>query len=190
MARDQVDLTPLERRDDLVDWIAQGVKPKSQFHIGTEHEKFVFTLEGHRPVPYEGRHSIRALLEGMEDDLIKAGVHGGFLGWQFEMADGQGAGEEFVEDHAEGINVRAMIDGLRLVHLLGRHVAHGAEGHSRNRERQIQRFAAQHFRQPEIGDLHAALGIDEEVLRFDVPMHEPFLVRVLEGLADLRNDRR
>jgi glutamate--cysteine ligase len=64
MARDQVDLTPLERRDDLVNWIAQGVKPKSQFHIGTEHEKFVFTLEGHR--------GIRALLEGMQH----------LLGWQ------------------------------------------------------------------------------------------------------------
>jgi glutamate--cysteine ligase len=72
MARDQVDLTPIERRDELVDWIAQGVKPKSQFRIGTEHEKFVFTLEGHRPVPYEGRHGIRALLEGMQH----------LLGWQ------------------------------------------------------------------------------------------------------------
>src|SRR6202011_6037847 len=72
MARDQVDLTPIERRDDLVDWIAQGVKAKSQFRIGTEHEKFAFTLEGHRPVPYEGRQGIRALLEGMQH----------LLGWQ------------------------------------------------------------------------------------------------------------
>src|SRR5277367_4392852 len=72
MARDQVDLTPIEGRDDLVNWIAQGVKPKSQFRIGTEHEKFAFTLEGHRPVPYEGRRGIRALLEGMEH----------LLGWQ------------------------------------------------------------------------------------------------------------
>ncbi|HUC50220.1 MAG TPA: glutamate--cysteine ligase [Xanthobacteraceae bacterium] len=72
MARDQVDLTPLERRDDLVEWIAEGVKPKSQFHIGTEHEKFVFTREGHRPVPYEGQRGIRALLEGMQH----------LLGWQ------------------------------------------------------------------------------------------------------------
>src|SRR3984885_12936218 len=72
MARDQVDLTPIEGRDDLVNWIAQGVKPKSQFRIGTEHEKFAFTLEGHRPVPYEGRRGIRALLEGMQ--LL--------LGWQ------------------------------------------------------------------------------------------------------------
>src|SRR6202163_3555726 len=72
MARDQIDLTPIERRDDLVAWIAQGVKPKSQFRIGTEHEKFAFTLEGHRPVPYEGNRGIRALLEGMEH----------LLGWQ------------------------------------------------------------------------------------------------------------
>src|ERR1700680_1514149 len=72
MARDQVDLTPIEGRDDLVNWIAQGVKPKSRFRIGTEHEKFAFTLQGHRPVPYEGRHGIRALLEGMQH----------LLGWQ------------------------------------------------------------------------------------------------------------
>jgi glutamate--cysteine ligase len=30
MARDQIDLTPIERRDELVDWIAQGAKPKSR----------------------------------------------------------------------------------------------------------------------------------------------------------------
>jgi len=72
MARDQVDLTPIERRDELVDWIAQGVRPKSQFSIGTEHEKFAFTLEGHRPVPYEGQRGIRTLLEGMQH----------LLGWQ------------------------------------------------------------------------------------------------------------
>jgi len=72
MARDQVDLTPIERRDELVNWLAQGVKAKSQFRIGTEHEKFAFTLEGHRPVPYEGSRGIRALLEGMRH----------LLGWQ------------------------------------------------------------------------------------------------------------
>jgi len=72
MARDQVDLTPIERRAELIEWIAQGAKPKPQFRIGTEHEKFAFKLEGHHPVPYDGRRGIRALLEGME--LL--------LGWQ------------------------------------------------------------------------------------------------------------
>jgi glutamate--cysteine ligase len=72
MARDQLDLTPIERRDELVHWLAQGAKPKSQFRIGTEHEKFAFTLQGHDPVPYEGPRGIRALLEGMQH----------LLGWE------------------------------------------------------------------------------------------------------------
>src|SRR3989440_3094484 len=66
MARDQVDLTPIETRDELVAWFAEGAKPPSQFRIGTEHEKFAFSVEGHQPVPYEGRRSIRGLLEGMQ----------------------------------------------------------------------------------------------------------------------------
>lgn len=69
MARDQVDLTPIERRDELVAWLAQGIKPKSKFRIGTEHEKLAFTLAGHRPVPYQGRAGIRALLQGMLEHL-------------------------------------------------------------------------------------------------------------------------
>src|ERR1700742_3310449 len=72
MARGQVDMTPIESRDELVAWFAAGEKPKSQFRIGTEHEKFAFTLAGHRPVPYEGPRGIRALLEGMQH----------LLGWQ------------------------------------------------------------------------------------------------------------
>jgi glutamate--cysteine ligase len=78
MARDQVDMTPVETRDDLVAWFAEGSKPKSQFRIGTEHEKFAFTAEGHNPVPYDGRRSIRALLEGMQH----------LLGWEPIIEDG------------------------------------------------------------------------------------------------------
>jgi glutamate--cysteine ligase len=69
MARDQVDMTPLRTRDELVAWFEQGCKPKSQFRIGTEHEKFAFTAADRRPVPYEGRHGIRAILEGMQSML-------------------------------------------------------------------------------------------------------------------------
>ena len=49
MARDQVDMTPIETREELIAWFEAGSKPKSQFRIGTEHEKFVFTVEGHNP---------------------------------------------------------------------------------------------------------------------------------------------
>jgi glutamate--cysteine ligase len=66
MARDQVDMTPIETRDELVAWLADGVRPKSQFRIGTEHEKFAFTIAGHRPVPYDGPRGIKALLDGMQ----------------------------------------------------------------------------------------------------------------------------
>src|SRR5579871_2811551 len=66
MARDQDDLTPIESRDELVAWIAAGEKPPDRFRVGTEHEKFAFTLNGHAPVPYDGTHGIRALLEGMQ----------------------------------------------------------------------------------------------------------------------------
>src|SRR4051794_30245555 len=65
MARDQIDMTPIETRDELVRWLEAGIKSRAQFRIGTEHEKFAFTLGRHRPVPYEGRRSIRALLDGM-----------------------------------------------------------------------------------------------------------------------------
>ena len=78
MARDQVDMTPIETRDELVAWFEAGIKPKAQFRLGTEHEKFAFTLEGRRPVPYEGQRSIRALLEGMQH----------LLGWEPIVEDG------------------------------------------------------------------------------------------------------
>src|SRR2546423_15674207 len=66
MARDQIDMTPLKSRDELVAWIEAGVKPPSEFRIGTEHEKTPFTLEGHHPVPYDGVRSIGGLLGGMK----------------------------------------------------------------------------------------------------------------------------
>jgi glutamate--cysteine ligase len=72
MARDQIDMTPIETRDELVAWFEAGNKPREQFRVGTEHEKFPFTLARHEPVPYDGPRGIRALLDGMRD----------LLGWE------------------------------------------------------------------------------------------------------------
>ncbi|QTL01754.1 glutamate--cysteine ligase [Aquabacter sp. L1I39] len=66
MARDTLDATPIESRDELVAWLEQGNKAEAQFRIGTEHEKIPFTLGRHEPVPYEGDKGIRAVLEGMQ----------------------------------------------------------------------------------------------------------------------------
>ena len=52
-------------RDDLVAWIAAGEKPKQDWRIGTEHEKFVFYTETLTPVPYAGDRGIRALMESL-----------------------------------------------------------------------------------------------------------------------------
>src|ERR1700757_4547239 len=78
MARDEVDMTPVETRDDLVAWPAAGIKPQSRFRIGTEHEKFPFAAGRHEPVPYDGPRGIRALLEGMQM----------LLGWEPITDDG------------------------------------------------------------------------------------------------------
>jgi glutamate--cysteine ligase len=56
---------PINSRDDLVRHLSDGCKPKSDWRIGTEHEKFVYDLRTHKPVPYDGKPGIRALLEGM-----------------------------------------------------------------------------------------------------------------------------
>ncbi len=54
-------------RADLVGWIEAGCKPSSKWLIGTEHEKFVFDLKTHAPVPYEGERGIRALMQALID---------------------------------------------------------------------------------------------------------------------------
>ena len=66
MARDTTDFRPIETIDDLVAYLAKGNKPRDKWRIGTEHEKFPFYTDGNQPVPYDGRHGIRALLEGMQ----------------------------------------------------------------------------------------------------------------------------
>jgi glutamate--cysteine ligase len=55
----------IQARADLVGWIAAGEKPKDRWLIGTEHEKLPFYRAGHGPVPYDGPHGIRALMEEM-----------------------------------------------------------------------------------------------------------------------------
>ena len=73
MARDVVDSTAIETRDDLVAWIEQGCKERSAFRLGTEHEKVPFYRADTSPVPYERPASreggIRDLLQGLQQRL-------------------------------------------------------------------------------------------------------------------------
>jgi glutamate--cysteine ligase len=72
MARDTIDSTPIEGRDELVANLASGGKPPEKWRIGTEHEKFGFHTDDLSPVPYEGPRGVEKLLTGME----------GLLGWE------------------------------------------------------------------------------------------------------------
>lgn len=57
----------IESRDELVAYLEAGSKPKSDWRIGTEHEKFGFYTRDHAPVPYDGERGIRALLDALTD---------------------------------------------------------------------------------------------------------------------------
>jgi glutamate--cysteine ligase len=45
----------------LVEYLEAGCKPPKAWRIGTEHEKFCYSLDDFRPLPYEGERGIRAL---------------------------------------------------------------------------------------------------------------------------------
>ncbi len=61
----------------LVEYLASGEKPRADWRIGTEHEKFGFYLDDLRPPPYAGTRGIRALLEAIAArhgwDIIREG---------------------------------------------------------------------------------------------------------------------
>jgi glutamate--cysteine ligase len=57
---------PITDRRQLVEAIARGARPRADWCIGTEHEKFVFRLDDRRRPAYDGPAGIRALLEGLQ----------------------------------------------------------------------------------------------------------------------------
>jgi glutamate--cysteine ligase len=68
MAVEVSDSTPVENRDQLVAYMERGCKPKDQWRIGTEHEKFVVRCADHKPAPYQPA-GIAALLEQLQQEL-------------------------------------------------------------------------------------------------------------------------
>jgi glutamate--cysteine ligase len=56
---------PITDRRQLIEYLEAGCKPKPDWRVGTEHEKFGYTHDDLRPLPYEGERGIRALLEGL-----------------------------------------------------------------------------------------------------------------------------
>ncbi|ASP20719.1 glutamate--cysteine ligase EgtA [Antarctobacter heliothermus] len=58
---------PITSQAQLAEYLASGCKPKDDWRIGTEHEKFGYCKDSLKPLPYDGDRSIRAVLEGLRD---------------------------------------------------------------------------------------------------------------------------
>ena len=58
---------PIEDISQLAEYLAKGCKPKPDWRIGTEHEKFGYCHDTLNPLPYDGPRSIKAVLEGLRD---------------------------------------------------------------------------------------------------------------------------
>lgn len=61
---------PIERPEQLVEYIASGEKPRQDWRIGTEHEKFGYRHSDLMPLPYEapaGQPSVKAMLDGLRE---------------------------------------------------------------------------------------------------------------------------
>jgi glutamate--cysteine ligase len=56
---------PIERFEQLAELVESGSKPKSEWRIGTEHEKFGWLTDSRKPLPYAGDRSIKALFDGL-----------------------------------------------------------------------------------------------------------------------------
>jgi glutamate--cysteine ligase len=58
-------LEPIESKSQLVAYLESGNKPREEWRIGTEHEKFAFCRNDHKRLAHEGKGGIGELLSGM-----------------------------------------------------------------------------------------------------------------------------
>jgi glutamate--cysteine ligase len=57
----------ISKKEDLINYFNEGAKPKNEWKIGTEHEKFLFDLKNKNPISYDSDVSILKIFS----ELIK-----------------------------------------------------------------------------------------------------------------------
>ena len=60
---------PIESFDQLASLLEKGNKPKSDWRIGTEHEKFGYCKDTLASLPYDGERSVLSILQGLRDQF-------------------------------------------------------------------------------------------------------------------------
>ena len=80
----------IENKSQLIDYISSGSKPKSEWKVGTEHEKFGFHTDSLKPLGYTEKGGIRDILNGLKDKF----------GWRAEYE-----GEHIVALYRDGCSV-------------------------------------------------------------------------------------
>jgi len=61
--------TTVETSSELSSYLESGCKPESDWKLGTEHEKFGYTLDDLRPLAYSGDRGIRTILTRLAEDF-------------------------------------------------------------------------------------------------------------------------
>ena len=91
---------PIEKKSQLIEDLESGCKPKENWRIGTEHEKFPFRLSDNKRLPYEGPDGIAEILNRLtrfgwqpireKDNVIALSLKGCAItlepGGQFELS--------------------------------------------------------------------------------------------------------
>lgn len=67
----------IEHKSQLIDYLASGCKPKSEWKVGTEHEKFGFDTQTLLPLGYHQEGGIKDILNGLKDAYSWQGEYEG-----------------------------------------------------------------------------------------------------------------
>ena len=127
-----------------------------------------------------------------EDDVVHAGVETGLDRRSREAAKRKLPGEQLVEDHSQRIDVGPVVYLVGRLHLFRGHVMRrtdpGPGASERVRLRRQSPRPLQQLRDAKVGNFHAALGVEQQVLWLNIPMQHPQRVRGLQRLANRRDE--
>ena len=157
----------------------------------------VLSLQGLPDFRSGGRSILRPLAHQAHDQAVEQrrdlGVFGAgrdHRGMQMLGDDRQGiplckrqsAGCQFIEHHAQGIQVGAAVEILPQ-RQLGSQVEHGADDQALSSEARGHRAG-----NAEVHELGGSVPRQQDVLGFEITVHDALLVGVLQSLADLAGD--